>query len=348
MHVDADTAKTQVTQSDWSQAIEKYRRPNVRKAIWQLFDTFIPYFALWVLMVYTVQHGYSYWITVALTVVAGALLVRIFILFHDCTHGSFFTSRRANKILGYVCGILTFTPYEDWRRSHIVHHTTAGNLDRRGVGDVWTLTVEEYLTSPKRRRLLYRLCRNPFVMFGLGPAAVLLIAQRFSQKGAGKRERYSVIFTNLMIGGIIGVGCLTIGIRTYLLTQLPIILIAGAIGMWLFYIQHQTGDAYWARNEEWDAMKAALVGSSHYQLPKVLQWFTGNIGLHHVHHLRPRIPNYNLQQCYDDIPALQAVEPLTPRKSLKSLWMNLWDEKQQKLVSFRSLRVKTRQGKFQN
>ena len=343
MLADSGTIRTKVVKPNWYQTLSKYGQSNLQKAIWQLLNTLIPYFALWVLMVHTVHQRYSYWITLALVVVAAALLVRIFIFFHDCCHGSFFASRRANRILGYISGILTFTPYEDWRRSHAGHHATAGDLDRRGVGDIWTLTVKEYLAAPRPKRLAYQLFRNPVVMFGLGPAVVFLIAQRFSHKGARKRERYSVIFTNLAILAIIGMAGLTIGLRAYLLIQLPIMLIAGAIGVWLFYVQHQFEGVYWARHEAWDPMRAALEGSSYYRLPEVLQWFTGNIGLHHIHHLRPRIPNYNLQQCYNDVPAMQAVEPLTIRRSIKSLWMNLWDEEQQKLASFRSLKAHPQQ-----
>jgi len=321
----------------WYQAVSKYSQPNLRTAIWQLVNTFVPYLALWVLMVRTVQLGYSYWLTLALAAVAAGLLVRIFIFFHDCCHGSFFASRRANTILGYVTGILTFTPYEDWRRAHAGHHATAGDLDRRGGGDVWTLTVEEYLAAPRLKQIAYRFFRHPLVMFGLGPAFVFFLAQRFSHRGARKRERYSVIFTNLAILAIIGLTSLTIGFRAYALVQLPVMIIAGAIGVWLFYVQHQFEGVYWARHEVWDPMTAALEGSSYYKLPRLVQWFTGNIGLHHIHHVRPRIPNYNLQQCYAEVPAFQAVEPLTILSSLKSLRMNLWDEKQQKLVSFRSL-----------
>ena len=344
MLIDPGTAKTQVTKSNWYQALSKYAQPNLRKTIWQLLDTFIPYLALWVVMVRMVQRGYPYWITLSLAIVAAALLVRIFIFFHDCCHGASFASRRANRFLGYVSGILTFTPYEDWRRSHARHHATAGDLDRRGVGDVWTLTVEEYLTAPRLKRLAYRLFRNPFVMFGLGPTVMLLIVQRFSHKGARKQERSSVILTNLAILAIIAAASLTIGLRTYLLIQLPIMLIAGAGGVWLFYVQHQFEGVYWARHADWDPMRAALDGSSYYKLPKVLQWVTGNIGLHHIHHVRPLIPNYNLPQCYDEISALQAVEPLTVRRSLKSLRMNLWDERKQKLVSFRSMKRHTQQS----
>ena len=321
----------------WHPELARYAQPDQRRAIWQLVNTFVPYLGLWILMVYTVKAGVSYWVTLGLAVVAAALLVRIFIFFHDCGHGSFFSSPRANTFLGYVTGILTFTPYHDWRVAHAKHHATAGNLDRRGVGDVWTMTVEEYRAAPRRTRIAYRLYRNPLIMFGLGPAVSFLVAQRFFRKGSKRRERNSVLITNVALLAILVVASLTIGLGTYLLIQLPIILIAGTLGFWLFYVQHQYEDVYWARNGVWDPVKAALEGSSYYKLPQVLQWCTGNIGLHHIHHLRPRIPNYKLQRCYDRVPAMQAVTPLTLSTSLRSLRMNLWDERQQKLVSFRSL-----------
>jgi omega-6 fatty acid desaturase (delta-12 desaturase) len=337
MSDDSNAVNKRAARPAWHEAISSFAQPSQRRATWQLVNTFIPYAGLWALMVYTIQQGMSYWITLALAIVASAFLVRIFIFFHDCGHGSFFSSSRANTLVGYVCGILTFTPYHDWRHAHARHHATAGNLDRRGEGDVWTMTVEEYLAAPRGQRLAYRLFRNPVVMFGLGPAFMFLIAQRFPHKGAKKRQRTSVLITNLAILAIVLLASLTIGFWTYLLIQLPIILIAGVLGLWLFYVQHQYEGVYWARNETWDPLKAALEGSSYYKLPKVLQWFTGSIGLHHIHHLRPRIPNYNLQACYDKVPAMQAVKPLTILKSLQSLRMNLWDERQQKLVSFRSL-----------
>jgi omega-6 fatty acid desaturase (delta-12 desaturase) len=321
----------------WYQAIGKYAYSDLRKSLWQLVDTFVPYGLLWALMLYTVRQGYPYWVTLALAVVAGGILVRVFILFHDCCHGSFFTSRRANAILGYVSGILTFTPYEDWRYAHNIHHATAGDLDRRGVGDIWTMTTKEYLAAPPRRRLVYRIYRNPFVLFGPGAALLFLLFQRFTTKGAGKRERRSVFLTNVALLVIGGLASLTIGFQTYLLIQLPVILIGATLGLWLFYIQHQFESVYWTRHEFLDPMKVALDGSSYFKLPKILQWFSGNIGLHHVHHARPTIPNYHLQQCHDDIPALHAVEPLTIRTSFKSLRLALYDEKQQKLISFHSL-----------
>jgi len=332
-------AGTQTPESKWYKALSTYEQPNRRKAVWQLLNTFGPYIALWALMVYLVRQGYSYWITLAFAAVAAALFTRIYIFFHDCCHRSFFASPRANRVLGYIAGILTFTPYEDWRRAHAVHHATAGDLDRRGVGDVWMLTVTEYLAAPPRKRFAYRFLRNPIVMLGLVPAGLSLILHRFPHRGAGKRERQSVIVTNAAVLAMIGLASVTIGVGTYLSIQLPIVLMAGTVGVWLFYVQHQYEGVYWARHQDWDPMRAALEGSSYYRLPKVLQWFTGNIGLHHIHHARPGIPNYNLQQCCDDIPALRAVEPMTFRKSLKSLRMNLWDEREQKLVSFRSMKT---------
>jgi omega-6 fatty acid desaturase (delta-12 desaturase) len=342
MSVRSDAVKGKAARPDWYKSVARYQQPDLRKAVWQLVDTFVPYAVLWAVMVRTVQLGVSYWITLALAVVAAGFMARIFIIFHDCGHGSFFASRQANTIVGYVCGILTFTPYEDWRHAHGVHHATVGDLDRRGTGDVYVMTVDEYLAAPRLKRIAYRLFRNPLIMFGLGPGAIFLIAHRFAHKGAKKRQRFSVYLTNLAIAAIIVLASLTIGLRTYVLVQLPIILIGTTVGVWLFYVQHQFEGVYWARHEAWDPMRAALEGASYYKLPKVLQWFTGNIGLHHIHHVRPRIPNYNLQQCYDEVPAMQAVEPLTTRKSLKSLGLHLWDEEQQKLVGFRSLRARPR------
>ncbi len=316
-----------------------YAGPDRRKAILQLTNTFIPYAVLWIMLIYMVRNAYPTVAIFALVVLASLFLLRIFIFFHDCAHGSFFASQRANTVLGYVAGILTFTPFKYWQHNHLIHHGTYADLDHRGVGDIWTLTVEEYRAASGLKRIGYRLYRNPTVFLGLGPGYFFLIAQRFIHHGEGKRERYSVAFTNLAIVVILWAAYMTIGLGTYLLIQLPIILIAGAMGVWLFYVQHQFEGVYWSRHDEWDPVKAALDGSSYYKLPKVLQWFTGNIGLHHIHHVLPRIPNYKLQQCYNEIPFMQEVRPLTIRRSLKSLRLNLWDEEQQKLVSFRSLKV---------
>ena len=337
MSGDTVSADTHVSRSVLFKALSTYQDPDLWKAVWQLVNTVIPYVALWIAMVILLNRGTSYWLVLPLILVASALLVRIFIFFHDCCHGSFFASRRANRILGYVTGILTFTPYDNWKHSHARHHATAGDLDRRGEGDVWMMTVEEYQRALPLKRLAYRFYRTPIVTFGLGPAYMFLISHRFASKGATKRERVSVVITNLAIAAIIAVAGFTIGLRTYVLIQLPVILIAGMMGVWLFYVQHQFEGVYWARHESWDPMRAAMEGSSYYKLPKVLQWVTGNIGFHHIHHIRSRIPNYHLQDAYEAVPHLQSVEPVTIRRSLKSLRMNLYDEERKRMVSFRSL-----------
>ncbi len=348
MGAEKGAVRIQQKKPDWYQATSRYEKPAPGKAAWQILDTFIPYFTLWGVMIYTVESGFPYWITFILALAASLLLVRIFIFFHDCCHGSFFASPRANRILGYVSGILTFSPYEDWRRCHAIHHSTVGDLDRRGTGDISLLTVDEYRASSGRKRLLYRLYRNPLIMFGLGPAFMFLFRFRFPGKGARKHERRSVIVTDLAILAILILAGLTMGLKTYLIIQIPIIIVAGAIGLWLFYIQHDFEGVYWARHEDWDQMRASLEGCSYYKLPGPLKWITGNIGLHHIHHVRPRIPNYNLKECYEQTPALQEIIPLTFCKSLKTPWLNLWDEKKAKLVSFRALKNYHQQSTFQS
>jgi omega-6 fatty acid desaturase (delta-12 desaturase) len=318
----------------WYHASGRFVQPDLRKAVVQLLTTFIPYFGIWGLMLQSVNHQRSYWLALAMAVVAGLLLVRIFIIFHDCCHNSFVTSHQGNRILGYVTGILTFTAYEDWQRTHGIHHATAGDLDRRGVGDVWTMTVKEYRSAPLIKRVAYRLYRNPLVFLVPISTALFLVVNRFASSVAKKSQHRSVLITNLGLLVILALAGLTIGFRAYLMVQVPIIIIAGGVGVWLFYVQHQFQGVYWARHSDWDPMKVAMEGSSYYKLPQIVQWLTGNIGLHHIHHIRPRIPNYNLQACYDSIAELQAVQPLSFHESLKSLWLNLYDEEHTRLVSF--------------
>ncbi|BDQ34868.1 fatty acid desaturase [Pseudodesulfovibrio portus] len=318
-------------------SLKPFAKPELGPAVWQIANTFLPYFGLWGLLIYLLKSAVPYYLVFPLFIPAALLLVRIFIIFHDCAHSSFFASHRANTILGYVSGFLTFTPFAYWQRTHLVHHGSYANLDKRGVGDLWTLTVNEYRALSPAKRLAYRLYRNPFVFLGVGPGYSFLVTQRFSHKGDGKRERFSIMLTNVAIVLLIALAGLTMGFRIYLMIQVPIMLIAGAVGVWLFYVQHQFEGVYWAHQDDWDPVKAALDGSSYYKLPKVLQWFTGNIGQHHVHHVLPRIPNYRLQESYDATPAMQTVPPLTLLKSMGSLKLNLWDEERHKLVSFASL-----------
>jgi len=279
--------------------------------------------------------GVSYWLTLALAVPAAGFLVRVFIIFHDCGHGSFFKSRRANTFWGVVTGVLTFTPYQQWRHDHAVHHATSGDLDRRGTGDIWTMTVEEYESSSRWRRLAYRFVRNPFVLFVIAPMYLFLIQYRIPTRGARPRERRSVWATNLGLLAFVGGMSLLVGFKTFVLVQFPISIIGTIAGVWLFYVQHQFEGAYWSRGTQWDFVGAALQGSSFYKLPKVLQWFSGNIGFHHIHHLSPSIPNYNLEKCHDEEPAFQAVKAVTLWGSFRSLTFRLWDERQRRLVGYR-------------
>ncbi len=338
MELRSEAVKCRAPRPEWHEELTKYQRPDARKAAWQLANTVIPYAGLWALMVSLLHRGVSYWVILPLIVLAAGFLVRIFIFFHDCGHDCFFSSRRANRAVGYLTGILTFTPFDAWKHQHALHHAGSGNLDRRGSGDIWTMTVEEYQAAPTRTRIAYRLMRNPFVLLLLGPLYIFLLQPRFSNENCGPGGRRSVIITNLALLGVGGAAAMTMGLSTYLLIQLPVIEIAGMFGVWLFYVQHQYEETYWAEPAEWDPVQASLAGSSYYKLPKVLQWFSGNIGLHHIHHLRARIPNYNLQACYDQVPAMQEVEPLTLLQSFRCLGLHLWDTQQRKMVGFRDVK----------
>jgi omega-6 fatty acid desaturase (delta-12 desaturase) len=282
----------------------------------------------------------GYLIGLLLAVPAAGFLVRLFMIQHDCGHGSFFRSRLANDWVGRVIGVLTLTPYDFWRHSHAVHHATSGNLDRRGFGDVDTLTVREFLALSKRRRLLYRLYRHPMVMFGIGPAYLFILRHRLPVGLMRSRWQFwlSAMATNLAIGLLSTTAITLVGLGSFLLIQLPITILAGSIGVWLFYVQHQFEDTYWVRDERWKFDEAAMRGSSHYDLPGVLRWFTANIGVHHVHHLCSRIPFYQLPRVLQDHPELAAVGRLTLLQSLQCVRMVLWDETRQRLVSFREMR----------
>jgi len=321
----------------WKQVVAKYQRPSIWRSAWQIVNSVGPYAVLWYGM-YLLQP-ISIWLALPLAVLAGAFLVRVFIIFHDCGHGSFFKSRKANDIVGTLTGILCLTPYYQWRWEHSLHHATAGDLDRRGTGDIWTLTVQEYLEASRWKRFAYRLARNPIVLFVLAPLFLFVIQQRFPFPKGGTRERYSVYLTNVALLGM-GAGMVWVfGWKVYLALQLTVMLVGGSAGVWLFYIQHQFEGVYWQRREEWDYAQAALQGSSFYKLPKLLQWFSGNIGFHHIHHLSPRIPNYHLEKCHKAEPLFQTVKPVTLSSSLKSFAFRLWDEQRHKLVGFRALKT---------
>jgi omega-6 fatty acid desaturase (delta-12 desaturase) len=327
----------------WQKIVAQYQKPDVRRSLWQVANSFIPFIALWALMVLSLQV--SYLLTLALAVVAAGFMTRIFIILHDCGHGSFFKSQRANNFLGSICGVFAMTPYYQWRHNHAIHHATAGDLDRRASWDVpLTYTVSEYLAVPGWKKLLYRLYRHPVVLFGIAPSLLFLVAQRFMSPGTGRRERFSVLLTNLALLAAFMVLGYFLGFATVLAVQLPIMIIGATVGVWLFYVQHQFEDTYWEHSEAWEYTEAALQGSSFYKLPRLLQWFTGNIGLHHIHHLNARIPNYALQRCHDENPEFQNVSTLTLLGSLKCVSLRLWDEETQKLVGFGHLKTRRAAG----
>jgi len=321
--------------SEWKAAVAGFQKPDAAKASWQIINTVGAYLLTWVLLYFV--HDISWWLTVPLAILAGGLLVRVFIIFHDCGHGSTFKSRKANQFWGTVCGFLTFTPYSRWRWEHGRHHATSGNLDRRGIGDVWTLTVAEYQQSSRWRRLAYRVVRNPLILFLVGPLVLMIFIERLPSANGHVKERRSVWVTNAVVGLLVTGLILTFGLVPYLIIQLIILSVAGSAGVWLFYVQHQYEHTYWAREDEWDYVAAALQGSSYYRLPRVLQWFSGNIGFHHIHHLNPAIANYHLQSCHESSALLQSVPSITLLSSLKSLKYRLWDESGHRLVSYRQM-----------
>ena len=322
--------KTKVAQL--KKEIAPFEKTDTAKSVRQMINTIVPLIALWYAAYAALSV--SYWLTLALAAVAGGFLVRTFIIFHDCCHGSFFKSRRANAIVGTITGILTVVPYAQWKHSHSVHHATSGNLDKRGVGDMWVMTVDEYLAASFWRRLAYRLYRNPLVMFGIGPTYTFLIEYRFNRKGARLKERLNVYLTNVSIVALYTLLGWAIGWEALLLVQGPVFLLSGLAGVWLFYVQHNFEDSYFEHDSEWSYVKAAVEGSSYYKLPKPLQWITGNIGFHHVHHLSPKVPNYYLEEAHNSTPPLQQATTIDIPESLKSLWFRLWDEEAKRFVGY--------------
>ncbi len=325
---------------EWLSVLARYREPSTRRSLFELAATLVPFLALWALAWMALQV--SPWLALALAVLNGAFLVRIFIIQHDCGHGSFLANRKAQDWVGRVLGVLTLTPYAVWRRTHSIHHAHHGNLDQRGIGDVTTLTLEEYRARSPFGRFMYRLYRHPVVLFVLGPSYLFILQNRLplGLMNAGWRYWTSAMGTNAMIGIALGLIIWFGGLMPVLLIFLPTSVIAATIGVWLFYVQHQFEETHWSRGDDWQLHDAALEGSSHYVLPQPLRWLSGNIGIHHVHHLYSRIPFYRLPEVIRDHRELAEAQRLTIRESLQTVRLHLWDEAQGKLMSFAEARAR--------
>ncbi|UCC52782.1 MAG: fatty acid desaturase [Anaerolineaceae bacterium] len=333
--------RTKRGKPDWVDLVKPYKQPDTKKSVWQLGNTVTLLVLSWAAMYWSLAAGF-WWVTLILAPITAGFCVRLFIIQHDCGHGSFFKSRKANDRLGTLTSIVTLTPYAHWRRRHAIHHANSGNSDESFIGDVPTLTVEEYLEKDIWGRLQYRLFRHPIILFIIVPFVLFFIVNRFPASTASKKERRGVYWTNAAIAVLWTVLIVLFGWQAFLLVYLLVGWLAAIFGMWLFFVQHQFEDTYWERQEDWDFTLAGMQGSSYYKLPRVLQWFTGNIGFHHIHHLSPRIPNYKLEKCHDENPIFQNVQPITLRASLHASFLSLWDKKQKKLISFRQLQLKQR------
>lgn len=329
------TSSTASVGRDWKKIVARYQQVDLGKSIGQLITSIAPYLLLWILMYYSLSV--SYWLTLALSLLTSGFLLRIFILFHDCTHGALFKSRRANDIVGIITGLFAFTPYGEWRYRHNLHHATTGNLDARGWWDIDVLTVDEFLALPRWQQWRYRIYRNPIVLFMIGAPFFFLVLQRFPRRDSRPRERNSILLTNVLLIVVVTAICSLIGWQAFMLVQLPVAILSSTLGLWMFYVQHQFERTYWEHKPEWDYVTASLQGSSYYKLPRLLQWFTGNIGFHHIHHLSPKIPNYNLEACFMENPMFQDVHTLTLASSLMTISAKLWDENGKRMINFREL-----------
>lgn len=333
-------------------SVKPFANANHTKSTFQLLNTIPPLLLTWVLAYLSLSV--SVWLSIGLAVVAAGFIVRSFIIFHDCTHGSFYQSKKKNNLLGTITGIITLFPYEKWKREHAIHHASSSNLDKRGVGDIWVMTVDEYKDASKWRKFTYRAYRNPVVMFGLGPLYLMLVANRTNRSDAKKKEKQNTYLINIVLLLLFTGLIFALGWQAFLLVHGISLYLAAALGIWLFYIQHTFEDSYFEEESEWNYVKAAVDGSSYYQLPKLLQWLSGNIGYHHVHHLAPRVPNYNLEEAHESTPPLQYATTITMKTSLDSLRYRLYDPEQKAFITFREhnrkqkLASKAAQGKVKS
>ena len=330
-----DMKNVKMDNREWVKIVSNFNKPDVGKSIWQIINSLVPYLLLWAAMYYSLRI--SYLLTLALALLTAGFRVRMFIIFHDCGHGSFFRSSRANKIVGTLLGSLTFTPYDYWHKEHHIHHNTVGNLDKRGHGDVKTLTVKEYQALSRGKKLEYRIYRNPITIFLIAPFILFVIWFRIPNKTMLPSEKQSVYISNLIIAAFTAGMILLMGWNAFLMIQIPVIYFATVAGVWLFYVQHQFEGVIWARQEDWDYKQMALEGSSYLKFPRVLQWFSGNIGFHHIHHLSPKIPNYNLEKCHKSSHLFESIKPVTFASSMRTINLRLWDEVAGRLISFSQL-----------
>lgn len=332
---DIEEAPAGIIPTNFKKILAPYREPRLAASLWQLSTTFIPYVCLMVGMYFVYFNG-PLWVVLLMAIPTAMFMIRLFILHHDCGHGCFFKNKTANDVVGFIFGAMTLTPYQHWRWTHAMHHGSAGDLDHRGYGDIPTFTVDEYNAMSPMKRLIYRVYRHPLVIFGILPIFIFSVYQRLpiGIPKTHKKARMSVYLTNLVIVGYAAFMIWMLGFWSFFWVYVPFAALASSAGVWLFYVQHQYERTYWARHDEWDFARAAMSGSSYYVLPKFLQWATANIGLHHIHHLDSRIPNYNLQRCYDENPVFQKCEHLTLWQSLRCASLKLWDEEKNCMVTF--------------
>ncbi len=321
----------------WTEILAPYAKPRLGRSLLDIATSAVPYLILSVAMYQALSV--SVLLTLALAIPTGGFLIRTFVMFHDCTHGSLLPSKRANQIVGAVLGFFVLAPFTRWRHDHAVHHASSGDLERRGVGDLPTLTVSEYRARDWRGRFGYRAFRHPLIMFGLGPIFAMMIGPRIATRAQRPRMRHSVLLTDAALIGVVGGLCAWIGVADFLIVWGPPALIAGSVGIWLFYVQHQFEGAYWESSERWSYADAALRGSSYVKMPPLLQYFSANIGLHHLHHLNARIPNYNLQRAHDENPIFHDVPTLSLWDGLRAVRLKLWDEERGRLVTFAQARA---------
>ncbi len=328
-----DSSLVSVVKRDWNALLAPYRSADARRSIFVIAVTIIPLIAFWIAAYFALSV--SYWLSLPLCFITAGFVVRVFLIQHDCGHGAFFETREFNDMVGRIMGVITLTPYQVWRHSHAKHHATSGNLDRRGFGDIDTLTVREYRAMGKWERIAYRVYRFPLVMFVIGPVFVFVLKQRlpFGFMRSGAKFWVSAMGTNVSIAAMFGLMIWLVGWKAFLIVHVTVIMMTGTIGVWLFYVQHQFEDTYWAEGKDWTAEEAALYGSSHYDLPHVFGWITANIGVHHVHHLYSRIPFYKLQKVLRDYPELANIRRLTFIESLSCIKLRFWDEENRRLVT---------------